>query len=173
VAPDAMAFKTGAVWMQFKTKSRHQEWRGGSINDATKIPPRFEEGIDRKDYEGHLAVERETNIPVVLAVLAIQQGELLANTFRGLGEPRRSNHPDYDLVNWPIWKFRRLATFDVRRLRRYFVHPDGKPREAPADVPSQQQLRQTLDWLRPVQGEFDLIMADIVAQIERDWHTSR
>ncbi len=170
VAPDAMAFKTGPLWMQFKTKSRHQQWRGGSMLDAEKIPPRDEEGIDRKDWLGHLKVEQDTRIPVVLAVLSIQEGELLANTLRGLGEPRESPNPAYDLVNWPTWKFRRLATFDCRRLRHYFRHKDGSYRDAPTDVPSQLQLRQTLDWLRPQQGEFDLIMLDIAAQIEAEWH---
>jgi hypothetical protein len=44
LAPDSMGFRTAQTWIEHKTKSRHERWRGGSINDAVKVPARTEEG---------------------------------------------------------------------------------------------------------------------------------
>lgn len=171
VAPDAMAFKTGKLWMEFKTKGRHNSWRGGSSGDVPRVPPRIEEGIDRSSYEHYLHTQRSWKTPVVLLVLSIKEGELLGNTIASLGEPRYSPNLAYDIVNWDIFKFRRLCQFDCARLRKYFYNSDGAVRRAPDDMPSARELRQVLDWLRPAQGDIDLIMQDIVSQMEVGWHT--
>jgi len=169
IAPDALAFLSGPLWVECKTKSAHNKWRGGAQADPIRFGPCAEEGIDREKYEAYLRVQKDTGVPVVLLILSIKEGELVGNTLRGLGEPRFSPNPNYDLVNWDVYKFRRICQYDCVRLRKYFYNKDGGVIQAPTDMPSDQQRRQAVERLKPQQGEFDLIILDAVAQMERDW----
>lgn len=169
VAPDALAFRSGPLWMEFKTKSHHTPWRGGSVRDNPRIPPRMEEGVDRRSFLAYQQVAKTTGVPVVLWVLSIKESELLANSLRNLGEPRPSPDPSYDLVSWDISKFRRVCEFDPKRLREYFVSKDGERRACPSDVPPPAALRKVLDYLNPSQREFDLLLLDFMAQLENSW----
>jgi hypothetical protein len=169
VAPDAIGFHRGQVAFQFKTKSKHNRWRGGSADEAVKVPARWEEGIDRRCWEQHLAFQAKTGIPVVLSILTIEPAELIAATLTELGVPRFSPDPAQDLVNWGVGQFHRICELDPAQLRCYFFTPDGIRREAPIDAPPTDQIRRWVERLRPRQSAFPAFIADFLERTERAW----
>jgi hypothetical protein len=169
ITADAIGFRTGPLNLEFKTKEHHTEWRGGSRWDEVPTAPRLEEGWDYRKHESYSVLEKVTGLPVVVTVLSIKEGELLANSLRRLGKPRRSPNQAFDFVSWDIKSFRRVCTFDLDRLHSYFFLADGTLRHAPTDVPSANELRRVVDFLRPALGEFEPFVLDLIDQMEVDW----
>lgn len=174
IAPDTAAIKTAEFFLEFKTKRHHEQWNGGSKDDDPKIAARIEEGIDTDKLQHYQEAQRRWRKPVVLSILSIMQAEIIASPLDQLGEPRRSPHPDFPLVNWDVRKFARLAQFDDRRLMRFF-DPEN-PRSSAIrkrwceTAPRFSEVSQVLDALKPQQAQFDEIRQWIFDVIEREWH---
>jgi hypothetical protein len=172
-SPDASGIKTAPLFVEFKTKSHHEEWRGGSINDQPRYPPRTEEGIDRKKWLDYQRAEQMWRKPVVLSILSIKEGEVIAATLQQLGEPRHSLHESFDLVNWDVRQFNRIASFDPNRLHALFRGP-GRAQELRQRwlraLPPRDEINRVLEWLQAQQAEFSLVRQHIFDQTERDFH---
>jgi hypothetical protein len=171
-APDANALKTARFFLEFKTKEHHEQWRGGSPNDNPRVSSRSEEGIDRGKRLEYRRAEVLWKQPVVLSILSITEAEILAATFKQLGEPRRSNHPDYDIDSWDVRQFSRILTFDPDRLRRFFHGKNSRTGQDRwlKDMPRVEEICKMLDWLGASQAEFEGMRQFIFDQIESDWH---
>lgn len=174
ISPDVAAIKTAEFFIEFKTKTHHQEWRGGSPGDENPVPRRFEEGIDASKLRNYLAAETRWRKPVVLSVLSIKEAELRAATLWQLGNPRHSPNPAWKLVNWDIRQFSLIARFDSARLSHILT---GREPKAAAlrnrwleRAPKHNEVKPVLDWLRPTQGEFVDVRQFIFDQIEAGFH---
>jgi hypothetical protein len=176
VSPDASAIKTGKFFFEFKTKSSHEKWDGGSKDDNPKTPPRTEEGINNYSYQDYLAAEQDWHQPVVLSILSIKEGELIATTLNHLekfGKPRLSHDPAWPIINWNVDAFSRVAAFDPERLDRFFNEDEpstntGRERWLSA-LPRHDEAIKMLEWLGCRQTEFDEIARFVFDCIERDW----
>jgi hypothetical protein len=171
IAPDSLMIRRGSFWLDTKTKHRPFAWHGGSkaLREAGVAPPAGSmHGIDRRSWDAYRRVEQETRRAVVICILCVETADLLANHLQGLGEPYPSVSGDFDIVNWPVSKFRVICSFDPKRLHRYFYDGD-RVRDAPVTMPSPQKRAELLRWLRPQQGEMDFFRADLLARLEQLW----
>jgi len=172
-SPDARGVKTAHVQFEFKTKTKHERWRGGGKDDPVKVSARVEQGIDRRPWLDYRMAERRWRIPVVLCILAIEPAEILAATLAQLGEPRRSPNESFDIVNWDIRRFSRIASFDPQRLHRFFNSKEPRLLELHERwlerIPPREEVEKILKWLDVRQGEFEVIRQHVFDQIERGW----
>jgi hypothetical protein len=168
VAADGLAIRTGPAFIEFKTKSHHFDWNGGSPDDAVKVPVRTEEGIDLRSYRQYRAAREQTNIPFVLSILSIEDGELLCATIDELPLPRLSGNADFQLANWDVRAFQRVARFDSDRLAAFFRDPRAD--RWLADLPSDHTMLRMVEYFRPRDQEFEFYLQHIFDQIERGWH---
>jgi len=174
-SPDISAIKTARFFVELKTKTKHQLWGGGAIDDPIKYAARTEEGIDRDKWHHYQQASQRWRQPVVLSVLCIKAGDMIAATLDQLGKPRCSPRPEYDLVNWDIRQFSSLASFDADRLQRLFNFNNPEPRIKILQdlwlqqMPREQQVRSVLSWLSARQLQFDVVRQFIFDQIEREW----
>jgi hypothetical protein len=171
ISPDQLVMRNITFFMDTKTKEQPFPWKGGSRGATGNMPPGDAHGMDRRSFVAYQRVRKQTNKPVVIAVICIKTAELLANELTWLGEPYPSVNPDYDMVNWPSHKFRRVCEFDPRRLRKYFYHPNGTPRDGPLAMPDARTLQQVVAWLRPQQAELEWLREDLLRRLEDDWDT--
>ena len=169
VAPDQLVMRRATFFMDTKTKEVPFPWKGGARGAEGQMPRGDAHGMERRSYLSYRETRRRLNKPVVIAVLCIKTAELLANELDWLGEPYPSVNPDFDMVNWPAHKFRRVCEFDPRRLRRYFYRPDGEPRDGPLAMPDARTLQQVVEWLRPQQGELEWLREDLLSRLEDEW----
>ena len=169
ISPDQLVMRRITFFMDTKTKEEPFAWGGGARGVTGNMPRGDAHGMERRSYAAYRRVQKQTNKPVVIAVLCIKTAELLANELTWLGEPYPSVNPDYDMVNWPARKFRLVCEFDPKRLRRYFYHPDGTVRDGPLAMPDAATLRGVVAWLRPRQGELDWLREELLQRLEDDW----
>jgi hypothetical protein len=173
ISPDTFARKTADFLPEFKTKTQHQQWNGGSQNDAVRVSARVEEGIDRSKFKHYLEVQKMLGKPVVLSILSIKEATIIAATLQQLGEPRFSPNRFYKFVNWDIRRFNLIATLDPKRLDRFFYSDNAKLKDLRQcwleGMPAFHEVKRVLDWMRPEQREFEILRQFIFDQIERDW----
>lgn len=174
ISPDTLGMKSADFFLEFKTKSHHFKWGGGSRDDKPHISARTEEGIDGYSQNAYKDVEREWKRPVVLSILSIKEATIIAATFHQLGEPRHSPNDGWPLVNWDIRSFTRIAQFDPVRLRTLF---NSKHSTATAcrerwlkQQPYGHELERVLDWLGAQQSEFKTFREYFFDHVEREWH---
>lgn len=99
--PDLDVAKAGdRRWVEVKTKERPTEFRKtGSLDH----------GIEH--YDDYVRVAAETGTEAWLAIFELSTGHLLAQSFAGLGEPRRSILNGKRMAYWPRSRFMHLHTF--------------------------------------------------------------
>lgn len=168
-AADNLAIKTAPCWLENKTKTHHNPWNGGSLSDEIKTSPRIEEGIDTSKWLTYQAVEQRTKMPFVLSILSLDESEMLAATLQQLGEPRWSPDPDYDMVNWDVRSFARVARLDPERLHRYFENRRIGD-EWLVEPPNDRKLADIADFLKPADSEFDVVLQHVFDQVEHSWN---
>lgn len=168
VAADGLAIRTGPAFIEFKTKTRHHQHRGGSPDDPVQVPPRTEDCIDLHSYRQYRAVREQTNIPFVLSILSIEDGDLLCAMIDDLPLPRLSTNPDYDRANWDINDFDCVARFNPDGLKKFFRDPRAD--RWLEDLPSDEKMLRMVEYLQPNQQEFEAVLQHIFDQIERSWH---
>lgn len=165
VAPDGIISRNAMFLHEIKTKRRADLSRGGSMG-LSWIPhgQRFH-GIDRANYLGYLRAQALFKRPCIITIVCIEDAEILAASLRQLGEPYPSLLPQlYDLVNFPIERFRRIWAFDPKRFPKLFNEQPEKL------LPG--RMRRIIEWLQPVQAEFDFLVADLIDECERQWGAS-
>jgi hypothetical protein len=161
IAPDALHLRNHPIWAEYKTKSYAFDWRGGARESQGRTPPCLAHGIDLRafrDYE-----RANVQIPVVLWFLTINTGMLHIASLDELGKPFDSADHNYPIVNWPISRMKRVAAFDRGRVRQ-FVNAPPRP-----SLPADQQRKELLHWLRPVQVEFDGFAEHFLIDLEHRW----
>lgn len=176
VTPDHVAFRTGPVFIETKTKEKPFEWGGGRRDGLPgHMPAGRAHGIERRLYYAYRHVQHNTRTIVALCFLCIEDGSLRGNSLDVLGEPYSSeappNHPQAEMVNWPFHKMALLADFDQRRLQRYFYEANGLPRTEPKSMPSAREREELIRWLRPRQFEIEWFREDLIARIEAEWRS--
>ena len=168
VAADGLAIRTGAAFIEFKTKQHHYEWPGSWSDDSVKVSARTEQGINLYSYRQYRAVREQTNIPFVLSFLSIEEGELICATIDDLPLPRISRNPCYELVNWDVRDFHCVSRFDPDGLERFFRDPRAD--RWLADLPPDRKLLDMIEYLQPREQQFGPVLEHIFDQIERGWH---
>lgn len=162
IAPDALHIRNVPICAEYKTKTNAFDWRGGSreLAEQGHMPPCLAHGI-----EEHLLPEyRRINarMPVVLWFLTINSGQLHVAWLDELGEPYHSVNPDFHIVNWPLDRMHRVASFDPKRLQAYFA------KERENRMPTHQERRELLKWLQPRQLQFNSFIDHFL-----EWHETK
>lgn len=162
IAPDALHIRNYPIWAEYKTKSHTFDWNGGSRDqDGTRMPPCLSHGIDARAFDDYK--QADAQIPVVLWFLTKNTGMLHVASLDELGEPFASVNSAYRLVNWPISRMKRVVSFDPSRVREFLDKP------VRTSLPSDQQRKELLHWLRPVQVEFDGFLEHFLTVCEHWW----
>lgn len=176
ISPDTLGRKTADFFLEFKTKTQHFEWNGGSISDDPRVAARTEEGIDHRAWRSYADAERQWKRPLVLSFLAIQQGTIIAATLGQLGVPRLSPHEHFRLVNWDVRSFAVIGTFDADRLAKLFYDPEpkfeAKRKQWIERMPPFEEVKRWFDWMRAQQSELELIRQHVFDHVERGWHAA-
>lgn len=160
IAPDALHIRNVPICAEYKTKTNAFEWRGGSreLAEQGHMAPCLAHGIEEHQFLDHKRTNRR--IPVVMWFLTINSGQLHVAWLDELGEPFYSVSPDFRIVNWPLDRMHRVASFDPKRLRAWF----GRDRDA---LPTSAQRRELFYWLRPRQLEFDSFIDHFLEWLEK------
>lgn len=162
IAPDALHIRNRPIWAEYKTKSTAFDWNGGSRDpQGNRMAPCLAHGIDPYAYHEYRRANEQ--MPVVMWFLTINTGMLHVASLDELGEPFDSVNPAYPIVNWPISRMKRVASFDRKRIIRFVNEP---PRQS---LPSDQQRKELMHWLRPVQVEFDGFVEHFLTVCEHRW----
>jgi len=162
IAPDALHLRNFPIWAEYKTKSHAFNWNGGARNhEGHRMPPGLAHGIEARAFHDYKVANAQ--IPVVLWFLTINTGMLHAASLDELGEPFESVDSSYPIVNWPISRMQRVASFDRSRVFRFIAAP---PRH---NLPTEGQRQELLRWLRPVQVEIDGFVEHFLTVCERRW----
>jgi hypothetical protein len=104
-------------------------------------------------------------MPLALWFLAINEGVLHIASLDELGTPFPSVHSDWPMVNWPLSRMFRIATFDEQRLSRYFE----RLRPKHSGLPTAIERKELLQWLRPRQLELDGFIEHFLIWREQCW----
>jgi hypothetical protein len=162
IAPDALHIRNHPLWAEYKTKTNAFDWGGGSRDqEGRRMPPCLAHGIEARAYHDYKIANEQ--LPLVLWFLTLNTGMLHVGSLDELAEPFPSIDPAYPIVNWPISRMKRIASFDRRRVFQFVNRP---PRER---LPSLQERKDLLHWLRPVQVEFDGFIDHFLTVCERRW----
>jgi len=167
IAPDALHIRNYPIWAEYKTKLNTFNWNGGNreIRESGGMVPCLAHGID--DHQFIHYQQANEHIPVVLWFLTLNTGMLHVASLDELGEPISSVRPElHPLVNWPLDRMRRVATFDRKRLFSYIQRP------ARQTLPTDSQRKELLHWLRPVQLEFEGFIEHFLTVCENRWHAA-
>lgn len=106
--PDLDVCKSGdRRWVEVKTKT---------AADFTYKTGQWEHGIEH--YDDYVRVAAETGTEAWLAIYETSTGDLLAQSFAGLGEPRRSTLHGKRMAYWPRSRFMHLHTFPPEEIER-------------------------------------------------------
>jgi len=162
IAPDALHIRNIPVWAEYKTKTNTFDWRGGSRDMEVRMPPCLMHGIERRAFEEYQLADQK--MPVVLWFLTINTGFLHIASLEELGDPFASVDPRWNMVNWPVSRMMPVARFDTNRLWQYFRHKRSFDR-----LPSLDERKELLWWLRPQQIEFDGFVEHFLISIESRW----
>lgn len=158
-APDALLLRSKPLWAEYKTKSTFfNKKKAAQDEKGNRIPPCLAHGINRRAYEDYQRADQL--MPVTLWFLCITPAQLHVASLADLGEPFASVDTRFDMVNWPIERMYRIASFDRDRLQQFFRnrHTDLLPEAARKDL---------LDWLRPRQLEFEAFTEHFLTLAER------
>lgn len=157
ILPDFDTAKAGVrVFLECKLKENWFEWRKTHT---------LQTGIDVRSLQHYRQIQGTTGSPVILGMLNETTGEMRANSLMGLGEERRSAHPEWPTANWDVSKFRLITEVDPRQLRR-LLYEDERMRKRRERTDSA-YLTRVAAFLRPAQAEFDLLHYDILARSGR------
>jgi hypothetical protein len=161
IAPDALHIRNYPILAEYKTKTNAFDWRGGSRDMANHVPPCLAHGIDRRAFGDYQIAN--VKIPVTLWFLTINTGVLHVASLDELAEPFDSVDHKWPMVNWPISRMARVASFDRKRLWQYF-----RKSRLHAGLPTVSERQELLQWLRPYQLEFEgFVEHFLIAQEER------
>jgi hypothetical protein len=160
IAPDALHIRKIPIFAEYKTKTNAFDWRGGPRDLAEHVPPCLMQGIEAHAFHEYRRINKQ--MPVVLWFLTINSGQLHVAWLDELGEPFPSVNPDFHIVNWPLQRMRRVASFDAKRLRAWFA------KERENRLPAPMERRELLRWLQPRQLEFDSFIDHFL-----EWHETR
>lgn len=175
IAPDTNAIRTAEFGLEFKTKSKHEIWRGGGPDDDPKINARMEEGIDTAKFHQYTAFQQRWRKPLVLSILSLDPPELIAGTLDELSKTARvSTHPHYPFTNWDVRSFTRLATFNGEVLSRFFDQQNERSsmirKRWLERSPTYDEVHAILKYLQPAQPEFEGFQQHLFDVTERNWH---
>lgn len=102
VIPDLDVSRGGVRrWVEVKTKEKP---------DFTYTTQTWDHGIEH--YDDYLRVQEETGSEAWLAIYETSTGELLMQSLRELGKPRRSRMNGRPMAYWPKEKFVLVNIFD-------------------------------------------------------------
>jgi hypothetical protein len=163
IAPDALHIRNYPLWAEYKTKTKIWQWNGGSRDMVDVMPTGGAHGIPQHAFPDYQ--KANDKMPMVLWFLAISEGVLHIASLDELGTPFPSVHKDWPMFNWPISRMFRVATFDQERLSRYFE----RLRPKHSGLPTADERKELLDWLRPRQLEFDGFIEHFLIWRERLW----
>lgn len=104
--PDLDVARSGTRrWVEVKTKTKATEYRKtGSLDH----------GIEH--YDDYVRVAAETGTEAWLAIFELSTRKLLAQSFAGLGAPRRAVDRGKRMAYWPVSRFMHLHTFPAEVL---------------------------------------------------------
>ena len=162
IAPDALHIRNYAIWAEYKTKTNTFNWNGGSRDhEGNRMPPCLAHGIESRAYHDYRITNAQ--MPVVLWFLTLNTGMLHVASLDELGEPFDSVDPAYQIVNWPISRMKRVASFNPKRVSQFVNRP---PRQ---NLPTAEQRKDLLRWLCPIQVEFSGFIEHFLTVCEQRW----
>jgi hypothetical protein len=163
IAPDALHLRSVPLWAEYKTKTN--VWgRKQTTWDAAgnRVPPCLAHGIEHRAYDDYRRAD--ALIPVTIWFLTVNTGQLHVASLAELGDPFLSETDAYPMVNWPLTRMRRVATFNAKRVGQFCRSERRHDR-----LPNQGERKELLDWLRPVQLEFEGFTEHFLIWREQHW----
>jgi hypothetical protein len=162
IAPDAMHMRNVPLWGEYKTKTNVWNWNGGSPEMPERAPPCLAHCIERRAWKDYKLADKL--MPVTIWFLTLNTAQLHVASLDELGEPFHSVRDDFPVVNFPLSRMHRVATFDRKRLWQYF----RKDRRHDG-LPTEHERKELLNWLRPAQLEMEGFTEHFLIWREQCW----